>query len=54
MDRAGTEGRAGLGDGFATPVLAGDSAINPTECADGGSGARAVGIVAHDDASPLF
>ena len=53
-DRAGTEGRAKLGDGFATPVGAGEGAIDPTERADGGSGAWAVDIEAHDDASPLL
>ena len=53
-DRAGTEGRAELGNGFATPVLAGEGAIDPTERADGGSGAWAVDIEAHDDASPLL
>ncbi len=53
-DRAGTEGRAKLGDGFATPVGAGEGAINPTERAEFGSGARPVGMVAHDDAGPPF
>ena len=53
-DRAGTDGRAKLGDGFVTPVGAGEGAIDPTEHADGGSGARAVGMVAHDDAGPPF
>jgi len=52
--RAGTDGRAKLGDGFVTPVGAGEGAINPTERADGGSGARAMGMEAHDDASPPF
>ena len=33
-DRAGTEGRAKLGDGFATPVGAGEGAIDPTERAE--------------------
>ena len=53
-DRAGSEGRAELGDGFATRVLAGEGAIDPTKRADGGSGTRAVGIEAHEDASPLL
>ena len=53
-DRAGTEGRAKLGDGFATPVGAGEGAINPTERAEFGSGARPMGMVAHDDAGPPF
>ena len=53
-DRAGTEGRAKLGDGFATPLGAGEGAIDPTERADGGSGARVVGMVAHDAAGPPF
>jgi hypothetical protein len=53
-DRAGTDGRAKLGDGFVTPVGAGEGAIDPTERADGGSGARAMGMEAHDDAGPPF
>ena len=53
-DRAGTEGRAKLGDGFATPVGAGEGAINPTERAEFGSGARPVGMKAHDGAGPPF
>jgi hypothetical protein len=53
-DRVGTEGRAKLGDGFATPVGADKGAIDPTERAEFGSGARAVGMVALDDAGPPF
>ena len=54
VDRADGEQRAKLGDGFATPVGAGEGAINPTERAEVGSGARPVGMVAHDDAGPPF
>ncbi len=43
-----------LGDGSATPVGAGEGAIDPTEHAEVEAGARAVGMVSHDDASPPF
>ena len=43
-----------LGDGFATPNVAGEGAIDPTERAEVGAGARAVGMVSHDEAGPPF